>query len=927
MKKLFLLFLLIVSLPIFAQKITLKGTVKDSASNPLQYATVMLLSVKDSSLVNFGRTNHTGYFELKNINPANYIFKITYVGHQPFLKLIVPEDAISVDLGIIKMQPISKELAEITIKAEKAPVTIKGDTVEFNAGSFKVKQNGVVEDLLKKLPGVEVDKEGNIKAQGETVRRVTVDGKEFFGRDPKMATKNLPADAIDKVQVYDKRSDQADFTGIDDGQRQKNINLTLKEDRKKGAFGNITAGVGLDERFAGKANVNRFNKDKQLSFLGMGNNVNQQGFSMEDYMNFTGDLARMMSGRGGQIRLEINDNDGSLPLNFGQKPTGFMKNWAGGMNFNNPITKKAEINGSYFYNNLAQIQESTTNRENFLPSGSSYLASQKSTQNNHNDNNRFNFTLDKKIDSLNSLKLTSYFNYNKTQANVFSNSESLTDKNILQNSGVRDYTGNGEGLGVNSNLLFRHKFHKKGRTFSSNLSFGLNNNNSNGNLTATNKYYQNGTLRLTDNILQSNNNTSDRMNYGVNASFTEPLGKRKYLEFNYAFSKNDYKSDAIVNDVKDNISTYNKLLSNKFESYFSYNRLGTNIRFNQKKYNFSTGLSVQNAHLEGKLLLLDNKISKNFQNILPNMHFNYDFQQTQHLRIDYETNFQEPSINQLAPITDNRNPLNIYVGNPDLKPEYSHRISTNFMSFNQLAFTSFFSSINFTYTTNKINDAQQISELLVRTSQPINVKDDYALNGDISYGFRIKPIKLRVEISENLMHNRGINFINNQENRTKGLRANTRLRLSYQSDNFDISTETKIGYNQTQYSVNPEMNQNYFNNIYSTDLNWTIHKNLVFSSDFDYTTYTGLANGYNQKIPLWGASLSTYFLKNRKGELKVSVNDLLNRNTGISRVAQLNYVQDERITTLGRYFLLSFTYSLKGFNSSKNSGGVRVITR
>ena len=924
MKKLFLLLLL--TQFTFAQKITVKGSVLDSASNPLQYATVMLLSVKDSSLVNFGRTNHTGLFELKNINSANYLFKITYVGYQSYLKLIVPSDAILVDLGIIKLQPTSKELAEVAIKAEKAPVSIKGDTIEFNAGSFKVKPNGVVEDLLKKLPGVEVDKDGNVKAQGETVRRVTVDGKEFFGRDPKMATKNLPADAIDKVQVYDKRSDQADFTGIDDGQRQKNINLILKEDRKKGAFGNITAGAGLDKRFAGKLNVNRFNKDKQLSFLGMGNNVNQQGFSFEDYMNFTGDLMRMMSGRGGSLRLEVNADEGNLPLNFGQKPTGFMKNWAGGMNFNNPISKKTETNGSYFYNNLSQLSESEQNRQNFLPSGN-FTSNKKSKLNNHNDNHRLNFTLDQKIDSLNSLKLTSYINYNKTNSNTVSNSQSLSEENVLQNSGFRNYSGNSEGFGLSSNLLFRHKFLKKGRTFSTNLTFGLNNTTSNGDLSAINKYYQDGVLSRSDNILQHNTKISDRLNYGINASFTEPLGKRKYLEFNYAYAKNNYKSDAEVNDIKDNVSTYNQLLSNKFESYFSYNRLGANIRFNGKKYNFSSGLNIQNAHLEGNLLLLDNKISRNFQNILPNMHYNYDFQQSQHLRFDYETNFQEPSINQLAPITDNRDPLNIYVGNSDLKPEYSHRLGINYTSFNQLNFTSFFSSINLVYTTNKITDSQQISNLFVRTLQPINVKDDYLLNGDISYGFRIKPIKLRVEISENVFFNRGIGFVNQQENRTKGLRANTRLRLNYQQDNFDVSTEAKIGYNQTHYSVNQQQNQSFFNNNYSADLNWTIHKNLVFGTDFDYTTYTGLTTGYNQNIPLWAASISTFFLKNRLGELKLSVNDLLNRNTGINRVAQLNYVQDERISTLGRYFLLSFTYSLKGINPTQGRGGVRIMTR
>ncbi|WP_337043504.1 outer membrane beta-barrel family protein [Emticicia sp. 17c] len=925
MKKLFIL--LLFTLPGFAQKLTIKGTVTDSAAAPLQYATVLLLSPKDSSLINFGRTTDKGTFELKNLNPANYLFKITYVGHKPFYRLIVPDIATMVDLGSIKLEPISKELDEVTIKGEKAPVSIKGDTIEFNAGSFKVKPNGVVEDLLKKLPGVEVEKDGTVKAQGETVKRITVDGKEFFGRDPKMATKNLPADAIDKVQLYDKRSDQSDFTGIDDGQRQKNINLTLKEDRKKGFFGNITAGMGLDERYAGKLNINRFNKAKQLSLIGMGNNVNQQGFSIDDYMNFTGDLMRMMSGRGGQLRFDLNsNNDGGLPLSFGNKPNGFLKTWAGGINFNDPVTKKTEINGSYMFNNLNQIIGKNVSRQNFLPNGDSYTSLQNSSQNTLNDNHRLNFTLDQKIDSMNSMKLSSYINYNRTNASTTSNSQSLNSSNVLENEGIRNYAGSSDALSVNSNLLLRHKFHKKGRTLSANLGFQLNNSDSDGDLSALNKYYTDGTLTRTENIKQNSIRKSDRMNYGLNASYTESLGKRKYLEMNYALQKNDYISDATVNDIKDGVSVYNSLLSNKFESSFLYNRIGANIRFVEKKYNFSTGISFQHANLKGKMLLLDEDISRTFQNALPNMHFNYDFQQSQHLRVDYETNFQEPNINQLAPITDNRDPLNIYVGNPNLKPEYSHRLGLSYISFNQLSFTSFFSNLNMIYTTNKINNAQEISPSFVQTSQPINVKDDYMINGSISYGFRIKPIKLRVDISENMMANRGINFVNKQENRTKGLQANTRLRLSYQQDKFDMSAEARIGYNQTHYSVNRQMNQEYFNNNFSTDLNWTITKNLVFSTDFDYNIYSGLTGGYNQKIPLWAVSISTFFLKNRRGELKLAVNDLLNRNTGIVRTAQLNFLQDERITTLGRYYMLSFTYALKGLNPAQR-GGVRIITR
>ncbi|PLK43371.1 outer membrane beta-barrel family protein [Emticicia sp. TH156] len=927
MKKLFIFLLL--ATPTLAQKITLKGLVTDSASAPLQYATVLLLSPKDSSLINFARTNDKGLFELKNLNSANYLFKITYVGHKTFYKPVVPGEATAIDMGTIKLEPISRELAEITIKGEKAPVSIKGDTVEFNADSFKVKPNSVVEDLLKKLPGVEVEKDGTVKAQGETVRRITVDGKEFFGRDPKMATKNLPADAIDKVQLYDKRSDQSDFTGIDDGQREKNINLKLKEDRKKGAFGSIAAGGGLDERYTGRLSINRFNKDKQLSVLAMGNNVNQQGFSINDYMNFSGDLMRMMGGRagGGQLRLDLSSGqDGGLPLNFGNRQNGFVRNWAGGLNFNNPLSKKTEVNGSYMFNNINQLIDRNISRRNFLPNGDNYLSLQNSTQNTLNDNHRLNFTLDQKLDSMNSLKWSSYINYNRTNASNYSISQSLNSSNVTENEGVRNNSGSNEGLSVNTNLLMRHKFNKKGRTLSGNLNFQVNNSDGDGELDALNKYYSDGILTRTENIRQNSVRKADRTNYGLTAAYTEPLGRKKYLEINYAFQKNDYLSDALVNDIKDGIPVYNKQLSNKFESNFIYNRVGTNFRFVEKKYNFSTGLSFQHANLRGKMLLLDDDISRNFRNVLPNLHFSYDFQQSQRLRFDYETNLQEPGITQLAPITDNRDPLNIYVGNPNLKPEYSHRLGLNYMSFNQLSFTNFFVAANLIYTTNKINNAQEISSSFVQTSRPVNVDDDYLLTGNINYGFRIRPVKLRVDLNERVMMNRGINYINQQENHTKGLQLNTSVRLSYQQDKFDMSAEARVGYNQTHYSVNNQMNQDYFNNVFSTDMNWTITKNLIFSTDFDYNTYKGLTGGFNQNIPLWGMSVSTYFLKNRRGELKLSVNDLLNRNTGISRTAQLNFVQDERITTLGRYFLLSFTYTLKGLNPAQ-SGGVRIISR
>jgi hypothetical protein len=400
MKKIYLLLILVSNLAV-AQKISIKGQAADTTGNVLAGATVMLLNPKDSSLVNFGVTNLQGTFELKNIASTEYLLKITFVGYKTYSAMIVPPlSGTEVELGTLKMQVAQTKLDEVVV-AERIPVVVKQDTIEFNARAFKTNKNANVEELLKKLPGVEVDNDGNVTAQGERVQRVTVDGKDFFGgRDPKLATKNLPADAVEKVQVHDRKSDQTLFSGIDDGQREKAINLELKEEKRHGAFGNVTAGYGTDNRYQAKASINRFDNGRQLSFLGMGNNINEQGFSMDEYMNFTGGSTQMMGG-GGAVRLQFStDNQNGVPMNFGNRANGIMRNYAGGLNFNTEFNKKTELNGSYFYNFLDHDKLQTTFRENFLQNGS-FLYNESTQQNNNNTNQRVNLTLDHKIDSLN----------------------------------------------------------------------------------------------------------------------------------------------------------------------------------------------------------------------------------------------------------------------------------------------------------------------------------------------------------------------------------------------------------------------------------------------------------------------------------------------------------------------------------------------
>jgi outer membrane receptor protein involved in Fe transport len=911
-----------------AQKITLSGNVTDTTGKPLGFATLLLLHASDSSLAAFTRSEEKGSFELKNVSPGRYVFKATFVGFRSHTQTLTAENT-ALDLGTIRMQPIRNELQEVTIRGEKNPVTIKQDTIEYNAGSFRTKPNGTVEDMIKKMPGIEVQSDGTVKAQGETVKRVTVNGKEFFGRDPKVATRNLPADAIDKVQVYDKKSDQATFSGIDDGQREKTINLELKDKEKKLNFGNFMAGVGTDQRFETKANYNYFDKTKQFSLLGMGNNVNQQGFSIDDYMNFTGALQRMASG-GGAVRLEVSsDNADGVPLSFGNTIYGFMKSWAGGANFNNQLTAKTEVNGSYFFNQLSHIVNQDLTRQNFLPNGT-FVTRQNSGQNNENTNHRLNFTLDHKIDSLNSLKWTSYASYNQTTAQTNSRSQTFGQADSLENEGTRTNHSYGDALSLNSNLLLRHRFRTKGRTLSANLTLAHTGNGSNGNLQAENIFY-NGTSPQALLLHQTNEQSGTANTYGANLSYTEPVAKRKYLEINYGYQKNRNSVNRKVYDIGNETEVLNTNLSNRYTSDFTYNRLGLNFRVNQKKYNFAIGIHTQHSSLEGRLLSRDTAIDRTFANLLPTARLNYDFSTNRHLNFNYETQVTAPSVSQLQPVVDNSDPLTISVGNPNLRPEYSHSWRTNYVAFNPANFSSFFSMFNVTYTTNKIVYAQNLDANLVRTIRPVNVRDYLSATGDVSLGFRIKPINSRLNVGTAMTYDKGINWLNDQQSRVNQYVNSGSVSYEYRyKEVFDISLAANLSYQQTRYEFNREQNQAFLNETYTAEANLSFLKNFHLNTSLNYAIYKSLTTDFYQQVPVWSASLSGFFLKNKRGELKLSGINLLDRTLGVNQRTSVNYLEQERIRSLGRYFMLSFTYSLnKAFDpaAGRRGGMIRMIRR
>lgn len=921
---------------LYAQKITVKGKLVDSSDTPLPMATILFLNPKDSTLVNFGSTNKDGLFEVKNLNRAEYLFKVTYISQAPLFVTISPKpEEVIIDLGVQKMEPASTMLGEVQIRGERAPVTIKKDTIEFNAGSFKTQPNAVVEDLLKKLPGMEVDNDGTIRAQGETVQRVTVDGKEFFGRDPKLATRNLPADAVEKVQVFDKKSDQAAFTGIDDGQREKTINLELKEEKRNGMFGNATAGYGTpDNRFTGKLSLNRFSKGQQLSVVGTGNNINEQGFSIDDYMTFTGGANAFAGGGGGTRTVTIGGGGGGgggMQLGGGQT-NGIMKTFGGGLNFNRDFSKKTKLNANYFVNYLDHTIDQTTQREynGVLSPNQPKFSDQVSLQQSTNFNHRLNLILDHEIDSMNSFKWTNGFTLSKTTSDQDAVSRNLAEDSTLLNASHQITTAEGTTLSYNSEFLYRHRFAKKGRTFSTSLTLGLSDADRDGTVDADN-------VGLPTPAFQVNNQNTTNLSYGANLSYTEPLGGRKYLELNYNArqNKNDVLRDVddVANPEEMTGRVDNDTLSSEYNSDYFYQRGGANFRINRDNYSVTFGVGYQYTQLDGTGEVFNSEeggavpfsISRTFSNFLPSVRFNYDFDNNVRLRVDYETSMQEPTIQQLQPVIDNSNQLNYYVGNPNLKPSYQHSARLNFSRFDPVTFISFFTFVNATYTKNPIVNSQTTntnSEDPTANGRlitmPLNIDENINLSVNATASFPLTKLFSRFNVSANIRDQRSVTvnrssvdqeIVSENRNDVHQFTVGGNLRYTFTfKEIFDVSLSTILSHQTIDNEASSD--QTYFNKTYSAESNVNFLKKYRFSGTFNYLEYQSQSNNSTIGIPMLNFSLSRYVLKANAGEIKVGVNNVLDKQLGVSQTANENYFQRQTMNSLGRYYMVTFIYAI-----------------
>lgn len=934
MRKIYLLLALVFSVAtnsLHAQ-FTIEGQIQDTLGEPLVNATVALLQASDSVLVSFALTDQYGAFLFKRVRADDYLVQSSFLG---FHTMSIPADVTgNVSLPTTTMYPNTVSLSEVEITGDRTPIFIKKDTIEYNALAFKVQPGDNVEQLLKRLPGIEVDKEGNVKAMGEDVQKILVDGKEFFGNDPKIATKNLPADAIDRVQVYDKKSDLAEFTGIDDGEREKTINLKLKADKKQGVFGNVTGGYGQtnfddpENLYTAKINANRFSNKLQLSVLGMLNNNNQQGFSINEYVNFMGGLSNMMAG-GGRINIRGGGSSG-IPMSMGgDMGTGFMKTGAGGINFNYDISKKTEIQTSYFYNDLSNTLGQTTFREQFL-NNSIFTTKSASDQLTANNNHKINVTLRHEIDSTSNLIFRTNAGINDAMMNQNGSSQTLDNEGGVENSNETENASLGKNLNATASLVYRKKFKKRGRALVLEANGAMQQDDQEAALYSINKFRPGTDKAFADSIRQAQFQTNDQTNWGAKVSYTEPLGGAKYLQLNFSHQNynNDWDREVYDIGVRGVDRVKNRQLSNHYLRGYFYDRGGLSLMVNRPKASLTASMDVQRSQLDGNLITLDTTIQQIFTNVLPGLRYRYEFAPTRNLSVNYRTNVREPSLEQLQPIVDNTDPLNIYVGNPNLRPEYTHSANLHFMNFSRFSFTNFFGMIRATYTQNKITNSKNVDSLFRQITQPINVDQDLNLSTFINYSTPIKPLKAKIRLEGNLTYNKSILFVNNLENNVNRVLGSLGVALENRNkEKIDLTLGARYAPTLTRYDLSVEQNQDFVNQNYYADLSVNLGKKWLFMTNFDYTLYGGDVFTEDASISLWEASITRYLFKNRRGQLKLTAYDILNQNEGINRTSTFNYVEETRVRTLSRYVMMTFTYNLSKFGEQKGEGNFKITRR
>ena len=912
----------------------IKGVILDTLlKKPVDKAVIGLVSKLHPADTSYYFADVNGLFSISPVPANDFTLVITNLGYRPVAKFIpVKQTEKSINVGTIILTANPTTLKEVVVEA--APIVIKEDTIEYRADAFKVKENATTEDLLKKLPGISVDKDGNVKAQGKDVKKIRVNGKEFFGGDVTTATRELPANIIDKVQVIDDYGDQATVSGIKDGEAEKVINLQIKKDKNRGFFGRITAGAGTDEHYQGSFNGNYFNNQQQISLFANSNNTNQSLFNfgnmaanrgMGNMMKMGQGLMNDMGGGSGLMNAMQNGDQSFVSSNFSSN-TGITTSSSVGINYRDQWGKRISVYGSYSYSHRKNdiIQYSST--QNFYTRDTAFLNNQDNSSTTKGDNHRVFFNLEYQIDSFNYLKISP----NLTYASSNNNSNTLFDYYLnskLHTSGGSNNSSSGaQNPSVNSTILFNHKFRKRGRNFSANITLGNSTNNSDQNTNNSTSTY---IIPIgVYNRLQYIDQVNDNHNYGIRLTYSEPLSKTRNLDVAYShnltYARNNKSTDSV--DIA-GVRYFIPGLSNDYENNFYSNRIGVSIRTTLKKMNYTFGISLQPVSQQGNSITRDSMYKKiDRVNIFPIARFAYNFSKTKVLNISYSGSATQPTYTQLQDVTDNSNQQSVTKGNPLLQPSINHNINAGYNNFNFVSGRVLFVNMTFSMIQNQIvNKTIRLGNSGAQLSIPENVNGYYNVLGFYTYSKPYNNRKYVITLTGTANYNHNINLYDNEQNVGNNWVVSQSMNFEFNYKSW-LSLGTGVSYslNDVTYSnKSGSISNALFPNssssawTFSSNLDMDIPGNWVIKYDFDYTLNQGLNSSVSRDLTIFNASLEKQLFKKKNGQLKLAVYDIFNQNTNVSRSVTANSIVDIRSNKLARYGMLTFTYRLQKFKGQK----------
>ena len=879
------------------ERFNVSGTVVDTSGVGMPQATVVALTRADSILTKFATTQNSGEFTLRRMTPGPYILQITFVGYQTIRQDFEISDD-HVELGVLTMNIQTTELDELIVSADHIPIVVKQDTLEYNANAFSTRPSDNVEDLLRRLPGIEVEEDGTIKAQGEEVENVLVDGKEFFAETPTVATKNLPANAVDRVQVYDKASDQAEFTGIDDGEEEKTIDLLLKDDAKRGVLGSLEGALGGEQspvnRYRTNVSLHRFSPGLQSSLIGNASNTGQSGFGISDVMSLVQAGAGMMIMSGALSSFGLG----------GGGSGGFSESVNAGINLNKDFGDRTWLRGSYFLNSLDQVQDGSSQRHELAGAGAAVRWNQTNVSNTNTLGHVVNLNGQLQISPGHEIRLRSSMSFNL--ANSLSNRVQRTwgQQDILRNDATSIYDMRNYSSSGSSTLTWRKKIGENGRTVVARGELRLTDSDRTAELLSRSSLANSGNVMTWQELQQDQEQFGRSITTEQRISLTEPISKATSLEVFGEHTLTQREEDKQFYNLTNDIRALDARLSNAFERTYRYIIGGSQLNWNHQSNRITLGVNLQYSALDGTVESGVADVETGFTHVLPRILYERDLDRGRRFQVRYLTRTREPSLRELQPYTDNSDPLRTYVGNPELTPETSHSLNARYFSFDQWTQISFMAFAETRYTHNQIVPSRTISDTFRQVSTAVNTSGGWTTSGDLNFSTPIRPLAIVIGLSNSTSLNRGVEFINDQENSSNIFRNSTSLSIRNRNqDILELNTTARMTYNRVAYSLNESLGQEYINMEYSGSLAWHLTYDWSVEADARYRTYDREVFGGAQNMVLMDFSISKLLMEER-ASIELGIHDVFNQNLGVTFSNTATYIQEQRILTLGRYIML-----------------------